>query len=140
MIKRANCRVPRSNSVSGTGEATSSIPLIRKGTQGDPGRETAHQVTRFEQQEVPAHDFGRSNHVSPPTPHHPGPRRCQARQCRNGALGALFLEKADPSVDEYYGQDGNAVYHLSECHRDQGCTDQHPNHQAAELSGEKRQG
>ena len=99
-----------------------------------------HQVTRFEQQEVPAHDLGRSNHVSPPTAHHPGSRRCQARQCRNGALSAIFLEKADPGVDDYDGQDGNAIYHLSECHGHQGCTDQHPNHQAAELSREERQG
>src|SRR5712691_2920807 len=38
--------------VSGAGEATSGIPRIRKGAQGNPGRETAHQSHACEERPI----------------------------------------------------------------------------------------
>ena len=98
------------------------------------------QVTSFEQQEVTAHDLGGSNHVGMPTAHHPGSRRCETRQRRDGSLGPILLEEPDHRVDEHNRQNGDTVDHLPECHRDERCADQHPNHQATKLPYEEHEG
>ena len=92
------------------------------------------EVAALEQEDVATHHLGRGHHDGVAVAHDARPRRRQAGERRDRALGAVLLEEADQGVQDDDGEDGDAVDPLADGDRHGRRADQHPDDDAAELT------
>ncbi len=73
------------------------------------------------------------NRVDLAVTNHACHRRGHLPQCRHGALGPVFLNKSQYAVEQHDDHDGDAVLRLADQAGDDGCCNQHQNHEIGEL-------
>ena len=98
------------------------------------------EVARVEHEQVAAHHLSGGEHAGATVPHDARPRSREAGQRRDRTLGAQLLDEPDRGVQDHDREDRAAVDELAEQRREEARSDEHPDHEAAELARQDREG
>ena len=98
-----------------------------------------HDVTGFEQHDVPGYQRGGGQGMDLAVADHPGTGRGKKLQRRHRALGAVFLDEPDCRVQHHDRQDHDRVGQVADQPGNQGGGNEYQDHEVGELGGEHAQ-